>query len=545
MTSASVWIKLYIGNENFSLFKIRDFNGDVDDLKKEIKKEKKPELDYLAADRLDIYPAETAVPIAPGTVALLEDDNPPTGTTRANPLIVTSPKRDDDSRDGKRPRRSYENYEAITSAKKYAEAEWKEQQKRGKTRIMHLRPPGCSYLPVFIIHEAFNEMTQIIEQDEEFEAPDYALLDALLTEMGRAFRIEDKRRDAINKILNNHLFINLNAPIGVANIASGTTDGTSEEAGVNIEFKNEKGKGDCDPYLQNSAYYVHYWSDKGNVDEEEKKVRGPEKHCCPWILVEVLGQEMGLSGAVFANGVPCVQPLTCNVPFLHAPMGKHLRKSQLRLCKALRVGATRLRDWYSSPERNVVSIQAQFPYLRTYTDTNGMKVSFEYTKCLKGEGGSVFVAKRAGDAADHILVKFVERYGEEVHRMLSDLGLAPKLLAVEKVHAVMMVVMDFESDAVIWDPVSAGANDETNNQLKTILEKLTEHSYVHGDMRSDNLLVCTGGKVKLIDFDWAGKDGVVRYPVELNPAVKWHADASIGKVIRIEHDAFMAGQLMQ
>lgn len=450
---------------------------------------------------------------------------------------------DEDSRDGKRLKPSYEAYGEVTSAKRYAETDWKQQQKREKTRIMHLRPPGCSYLPVYIMHEAFDEMEKIIEREEDFEAEDFALLDALLSEMGKGFSIEDKRRDEVNKIFNKSIFINLSAPIVVASVATGTTDGTACEAGVNIEFKNEKGMGGCDPYLQNSAYYVHFWSDKG-IENEEEKLYGPEKHCCPWILVEVLGQEIGLSGAVFANGVPCIQPLTCNVPFLHAPMGKHLRTSQLRLCKALRVGAEILSRWYGNPERNIVNKQAQFPYIRTYIDATGTEVSFEYETCLKGSDSSVFLAKTERADAVDILVKFVEFYGDEVHRKLSGVEMAPKLHAVEKAHMFKMVVMDFEPDAQKWDPGVDGVDHGKKIQLQNILKKLKEENFVHGDLRRSNLLVCRDGTVKLIDFDWAGQSAIARYPVELNPEASWHCDASVGKVIRIEHDQYMADQLM-
>lgn len=77
------------------------------------------------------------------------------------------------------------------------------------------------------MHEAFDEMAGIIEQEEDFEAEDFALLDALLSEMGKGFSIEDKRRDEINKILNSIIFISLSAPIVVASVATGTTDGTA------------------------------------------------------------------------------------------------------------------------------------------------------------------------------------------------------------------------------------------------------------------------------------------------------------------------------
>ena len=83
----------------------------------------------------------------------------------------------------------------VTSAKRYAETDWKPQQKREKTRIMHLRPPGCLYLPVYIMHEAFDKMARIIEREEDFEAEDFALLDDLLLEMGKGFSSEQKRRD--------------------------------------------------------------------------------------------------------------------------------------------------------------------------------------------------------------------------------------------------------------------------------------------------------------------------------------------------------------
>ena len=43
--------------------------------------------------------------------------------------------------------------------------------------------------------------------------------------------------------------------------------------------------------------------------------------------------------------------------------------------------------------------------------------------------------------------------------------------------------------------------------------------FVHGDIRDSNLLVrMEDGKleIKLIDFDWGGKEGELRYPVLIN-----------------------------
>jgi hypothetical protein len=415
-------------------------------------------------------------------------------------------------------------------------------QRGEETRIFHLRPPGCSYLPVYIMHEAFDTMARIIDQDQEFDAADFALLENLLAAMGKGFSTENNRRDVVNDIFNQFLFSDLRAPIGVKSIATGTTDGTTFDAGVNIEYKNEKGTGGGDPYLQNAAYYVQFWTDKGIENENDQK-RGPQKHCCPWILVEVLGQEIGLTGAVFADGVPCIQPLTCNVPFLPAPMGRHLRTSQLRLCKALRFGAGLLSQWYKEPK--AVSDQATFPYIRSYNDdANGTEVRFAYKERLDiYTTGSLFLAETDNNA--DIIVKFVEIYGEDVHRKLFDMDMAPKLYAVEKTaHSFQMVVMHFEPDARMWDPAVDGVDDTKKTRLKNILEALKRDDFVHGDLRCNNLLVCSDGTVKLIDFDWAGKVGSARYPVELNPEAGFHRDASVGRLISFEHDHYMANKLL-
>lgn len=49
---------------------------------------------------------------------------------------------------------------------------------------------------------------------------------------------------------------------------------------------------------------------------------------------------------------------------------------------------------------------------------------------------------------------------------------------------------------------------------------------LHGDIRSVNILVMHNGEFRLIDFDWAGREGVVTYPATLNTDIPWHSDVS-------------------
>ena len=93
MAITSVWIRLYIGQEKSGdPFGIYDFCGkNVDQLKKAVKKECQPKLDYCAANNLAVYPPSTAVPVEEGTESLESWAAVPKDTTGENPLIVVAP----------------------------------------------------------------------------------------------------------------------------------------------------------------------------------------------------------------------------------------------------------------------------------------------------------------------------------------------------------------------------------------------------------------------------------------------------------------------
>lgn len=75
------------------------------------------------------------------------------------------------------------------------------------------------------------------------------------------------------------------------------------------------------------------------------------------------------------------------------------------------------------------------------------------------------------------------------------------------------------------------------DQIRLILNKLAERKFVHGDMRSANVLFDTlRNRVVLVDFDWAGRDGIDHYPPFMNPEIEWHGGATTGAFLRCEHD---------
>ena len=90
-TTRSVWVQLYTGDIiSGSAFKIEPVPKDVYDLAKAVKNEW-PELNYVAAARLNVYAAGTAVPVPAGTKSLRPGVEIPESTTDQNPLIVVAP----------------------------------------------------------------------------------------------------------------------------------------------------------------------------------------------------------------------------------------------------------------------------------------------------------------------------------------------------------------------------------------------------------------------------------------------------------------------
>ena len=92
----------------------------------------------------------------------------------------------------------------------------------------------------------------------------------------------------------------------------------------------------------------------------------------------------------------------------------------------------------------------------------------------------------------------------------------------------------FKSDAAAMD------RTQLQEALDGIIGKLESKNYVHGDLRSNNIMIRTNVKEKsvdlrVIDFDWAGEAGQVCYPEERNREIRWPGEA--GGPIEQDHDS--------
>jgi len=172
-----------------------------------------------------------------------------------------------------------------------------------------------------------------------------------------------------------------------------------------------------------------------------------------------------------------------------------------------------------------------FPYPKSFPVPGG-NTKFQYVASLEDDPACVTYLAEIPSELDmegkpvKVVVKFVARYGKEVHEFLATKGNAPALryygplcsrlpetmvpgtlptpaqraapgfcLGQNRMH---MVVMDYI-------PHYPKPLQDIREQVRVILTSLHSKGYVFGDFRKQNILVDAHGKVKFIDFDWCGR----------------------------------------
>jgi serine/threonine protein kinase len=192
-----------------------------------------------------------------------------------------------------------------------------------------------------------------------------------------------------------------------------------------------------------------------------------------------------------------------------------------------------------------------FPYPTSYT--SGLtEHTFTYLSELPSEHNFVFFGRL--DSNDQKLcIKFTHQYGEDVHRFCAEKGHAPRLRAIQRLPGgFYMVVMDDIGEEYIDLHIfvedhpeirSSSAYTDLKDNIRRFLEKMHQAGWVHGDLRSTNVMVKKSGldgSFLFIDFDWSGKNQEVVYPSFLNTTgVQRPEGADDGEPILALHDVEM------
>ncbi|KAF8196946.1 hypothetical protein BJ912DRAFT_1079970 [Pholiota molesta] len=165
---------------------------------------------------------------------------------------------------------------------------------------------------------------------------------------------------------------------------------------------------------------------------------------------------------------------------------------------------------------------------------------------------NLFVA-RWHDHADNepeLIVKLVLRYGEATHRCLAEKRLAPELYLCQPVIGGFIAVVMERAKGKPLDWLHPDLNYSKTSifdQLKEVLTALQGRRLVHGDLRAPNIIVDAGSTIKVIDFDWAAKEGEGVYPSTINMeelCKQWHRGVGPKQKMRMKHDRYAVFEVL-
>ncbi|KAF7771801.1 hypothetical protein Agabi119p4_6112 [Agaricus bisporus var. burnettii] len=303
---------------------------------------------------------------------------------------------------------------------------------------------------------------------------------------------------------------------------------------VLAEFRRTLGEGGYDPTILAGNLMR-------NMLGKRKSRSIVDKCCCPIFMLAGGGPWLCVLGGVFINRF-VVQRLTDMMWIGFGTTHEELRVYQVaKVLLALRNSLRNLENYYEFvvttkkiPNFNVKgdSHPRHFPYPNSFVSSDGNLVVFEYLGRLERDMRCVIYLARIKGTGKKVAVKFVDRYGAEVHQFLAEEGHAPQLLyygplpektiydssesipgtqkpmntghqrlGLAAAPEMKMVVMEY----ITWSKPHLGDLVQSRNKIAAVLEKLRSNGYVFGDLREPNVMFDANEEVKLIDFDWAGR----------------------------------------
>ena len=290
---------------------------------------------------------------------------------------------------------------------------------------------------------------------------------------------------------------------------------SSDQVLVSFEFKNEFSGISSEPTVQNIACYIH----------SQKSLH---RQRAPMLLINCIGcNYLQVFGAAWNKGELCVDPLTPPVSLLHVPYDPLCGLERLaHLLAAVDATTFELMKYYSHPNNRSIG-----PYFSKFNDSK-----IAYKEKIPNKENLFVASLNDSNGSKEVVVKFSRRYGIEVHQFLASRNKAPEVIHFAELPGKWFVVVMEKVNNTVCKNDAACAH--IHGELKTVLEELKSKNLVHGDLRPQNILLLADNSIKVVDFDWAGKCGAVKYPTNLNIDCPWHPDVTPGCPIIHEHDEY-------
>ncbi|PCH36995.1 hypothetical protein WOLCODRAFT_168126 [Wolfiporia cocos MD-104 SS10] len=446
---------------------------------------------------------------------------------------------------------------------------WQTAQDSDAAILCH-RPVGKSGVPMCALHDVFRNFLVRLRTDTDFSRLRASTTDdeivarsiyaatMLCNEMGNAFKNEKDRTAKFNLCIRELL-------PGVEgeyqfdperDLSSCRVDAAWFARALNAsedklpvclrEDKREPGETGDDVYMQVARSYT--LAAKTLFDDPSSMKERYVKRGAPMFLLCLLGTHLSVQGGFYDGEHYMVEPLSEMYSML--PDATQGRQDKLaRLLYAVAKGVDELKELAGStvtPPSFPPATPRIYSSCTLYAKerSNGT-LTFKAPLAAPHNNHTLFTATLTTTSASEnlsepeqipVVVKLVSGpYGEAVHRFLAEKRFAPTLHGFVRLEgAPVAYVMDhLDGDWVcLFDLLKRGSSAPFHqaiwNSLKQVRELLDEKGFVHGDLRSSNIMVrIVDGKpeVKVIDFDWAGEAGKVRYPAVRNETIGWPGKA--------------------
>ncbi|KAJ2930697.1 hypothetical protein H1R20_g6391, partial [Candolleomyces eurysporus] len=409
---------------------------------------------------------------------------------------------------------------------------WPEHQKRSP--ILCLRPSTAIGLPLCVLWDGFRTFIVNTSDPNTIPSPAGRQAGASLCEtMGDSFESEDERSSVIGASLE-PVVPNWRSQYRVepyAGIVLGQIDRVLPLCIVR-EDNWESTTTQSDIYMKTSRSYeilVQELRSKGTCP-------GYLAAGAPAFLMCFLGPILLVCGGFFDGERTIVEPLIDPVIMLRG----HTMTKQRRLAVVLSVLHDRLSDI-----TKLTNTPRLYQECKLIGSEEVAQLQFQ-TPLTKDAFGAVnrpiFLAtlhrSSTFPSIEDVVVKMVaESYGADVHQLLAKEGLAPKLYAVSSKTGIPNAYV-MERLPQQWVTLYSLAEDSPSdfeqysqgilNKLKHVITVLKQQGYVHGDFRSNNIMINTNTlgdeskvDIKIVDFDWSGKAQVAHYPGSRNPNITW------------------------
>ncbi|CAJ0651072.1 15065_t:CDS:2 [Entrophospora sp. SA101] len=192
--------------------------------------------------------------------------------------------------------------------------------------------------------------------------------------------------------------------------------------------------------------------------------------------------------------------------------------------------------------------QASFPFVNFYTTSEEKTIKFIHQKRIF-KNKLVFQIEESLTKIKRIL-KFVTSYGTNVHKHCFENGIAPELIFVgnkikntDYMTIILEDLAEFKEAYEIWEDLNQNQKESLKKYILDALHILQNGNFVHGDFCFNNIMARLDPNkiwsVKIIDFDWTGYSGQVKYPWSLNTPLPCHSGVKPCAIIIPSHDRDM------